>query len=319
MLYRGVAERIRKKHPKVKLGGPSLQSFESQLLTWPDASGNRSWMNRFLHELKSDGSPFDFLSFEYYPFDDVCSASPERQLLEVPAGLAAMLSSLHTDGVSRQIPWLMTEFGYSVFAGRPEVDLEGALFDADTVGCFLTLGGTTAYLYGYEPNYLVNELGCSWGNLMMLQIDRKRDRINRLATYYSARLLAEEWMQSTGGRSDIFAVRVEPANALHQRELTAYAIRRPDNQWAVLLINKNPKRSARVEIKFEVPEARGWVTFTGKIDRFLFSHRQYQWHDDGKDGRPSRSLPPAHFSEKSVPWYKLPPYSISLLRGSIKR
>ena len=40
----------------------------------------------------------------------------------------------------------MTEFGYSVFAY--EVDLEAALFHADTVGTFLTSGGTKAYLYG---------------------------------------------------------------------------------------------------------------------------------------------------------------------------
>ena len=81
-----------------------------------------------------------------------------------------MLSSLHDDGVPSDIPWLMTEFGYSVFACRHEVDIEGALFHADTVGTFLTSGGTKAYLYGYEPDYLTDELKCSWGNLMMLQI-----------------------------------------------------------------------------------------------------------------------------------------------------
>ena len=276
MLYRAVAQRIRKKHPKLQLGGPSLQSFESQLLTWPDASGNRSWMNRFLRELASDRSPFDFFSFEYYPFDDICSGSPRQQLLEVPSRLTAMFSSLGSDGVSRQIPWLMTEFGYSVFAGRREVDLEAALFDADTVGCFLTLGGAKAFFYGYEPNYLVNELGCSWGNLMMLQIDEERSRINRLAAYHAARLLAEEWMQPGSDRNDVFKAEVETPDAGHRGEVTAYAIRRPDKQWAVLLINKNAQRSARVRIKFEVPDSGEWVTFAGKIDHFLFSPQQYR-------------------------------------------
>ena len=37
----------------LKLGGPSLQNFEDQLLTWADASGNRSWMNRFLKYVRS--------------------------------------------------------------------------------------------------------------------------------------------------------------------------------------------------------------------------------------------------------------------------
>ena len=89
----------------------------------------------------------------------------------------------------------MTEYGYSVFAGRPEVDIEGALFNADTVGAFLSLGGAKPYLYGYEPNYLQDELKCSWGNLMMLQLSPKSDQLNRLSTYYAAQLLTKEWMQ----------------------------------------------------------------------------------------------------------------------------
>ena len=70
------------------------------------------------------------------------------------------------------------------------MDIEGALFNADTVGAFLSLGGAKPYLYGYEPNYLQDELKCSWGNLMMLQLSPKSDQLNRLSTYYacSARL-----------------------------------------------------------------------------------------------------------------------------------
>jgi hypothetical protein len=62
-LYTGVAHRLSGLSPNPRLGGPSLQSFESQLLTWPDASGNRSWMNRFLNYVHAAGCRFYLFSF----------------------------------------------------------------------------------------------------------------------------------------------------------------------------------------------------------------------------------------------------------------
>ena len=151
--------------------------------------------------------PFDFFSFEFYPFDNICTdAAP--QLLQIPKRLNDMLASLRADGVPSDIPWLMTEYGYSVFAGRPEVDIEGALFNADTVGAFLTLGGAKSYLYGYEPNYLQDELKCSWGNLMMLQLNPKNDEMNRLSAYYAAQLITKEWMQPVTEPHEIFPVTI---------------------------------------------------------------------------------------------------------------
>src|SRR5437764_12790739 len=118
-LYVATARQLRSLSSQLKLGGPSLQNFDGHLLTWPDKSVKRFWMNRFLRDLRAAESPFDFFSFEYYPFDDVCSdAAP--QLLDIRYRLRAMLSSLHHDGVPSSIPWLMTEYGYSVFAGRHE-------------------------------------------------------------------------------------------------------------------------------------------------------------------------------------------------------
>src|SRR5262245_21165390 len=157
-----------------------------------------------------------------------------------------MMTSLRADGVTSDIPCLMTEYGYSVFGGRPEVDIEGAIFDADTVGAFLSLGGAKPYLYGYEPNYLQNELKCSWGNLMMLQLRPKRDQLNRLSAYHAAQLLTKEWMQPVNEPHEIFPVAVtETRNGAHgvaRATVTAYAVRRPDKQWALLAINKDPKR-----------------------------------------------------------------------------
>jgi hypothetical protein len=319
-LYTGVARRIAALNSQLKLGGPSLQNFEDQLLTWSDGSGNRSWMNRFLKYVRDAKVRFDFLSFEFYPFDNVC-ANPAPHLLQIPKRLGAMMASLRKDGVPTDIPWFMSEYGYSVFGGRAEVDIEGALFNADTVGAFLTLGGTKPYLYGYEPNYLQDELKCSWGNLMMLQLKPKNEQLNRLSAYYAAQLLAQEWMQPVSEQHEIFLVTTSETKnggrGVTRPTVTAYAVRRPDKQWAVLAINKDPKHTAQFNVEFNLSGAKRPVPFAGRVDVIQFSRAQYAWHADGPNGYPIRNLPPAHFTQEASSSYELPPYSITVLRGKV--
>ena len=319
-LYAGVARRLAELKSPLKVGGPSLQNFEDQLLTWADAFGNRSWMNRFLNYIRGAKVRFDFLSFEFYPFDNIC-ADAAPHLLEIPERLGAMMASLRKDGAPADIPWLMTEYGYSVFAGRPEVDIEGALFNADTVGAFLSLGGAKPYLYGYEPNYLQDELKCSWGNLMMLQLSPKSNQLNRLSTYYAAQLLTKEWMQPVSEQHEIFPVTLSEtkngAPGVPRPTVTAYAVRRPDKQWALLAINKNPKRAAQLKVQFNLPGAKQPLSFVGQVEVIQFSRQQYAWRDDGPNGHPIRSLPPAQFTREASASYELPPYSLTVLRGKV--
>jgi hypothetical protein len=315
-LYTGVARRLTALNSQVKLGGPSLQNFEDQLVTWADSSGNRSWMNRFLRCIRNVGARFDFFSFEFYPFDNIC-ADAAPQLRETPKRLSAMLASLRADGVPTKIPWLMSEYGYSVFSGRDEVDIEGALFNADTVGTFLNLGGTKAYLYGYEPNYLQDELKCSWGNLMMLQLNPRNDQLNRLSAYYAAQLITKEWMQPTNETHEIFRVTTKQKNSASSPVATMYAIRRPDKQWALLAINKHPNRAAQLNVQFDIPGVQQPVSFVGQVEVIQFSRQQYAWHDDGPNGHPIRSLPPARFTREASSFYELPPYSLTILRGRV--
>ncbi|HEU0208080.1 MAG TPA: discoidin domain-containing protein [Candidatus Udaeobacter sp.] len=326
-LYTEVAHRLIPLNPQLKLGGPSLQNFEGQLLTWADESGNRSWMNRFLKYIRSAKVPFDFFSFEFYPFDNIC-ADTAPQLLRVPKQLDAMMRSLRADGVSSDIPWLLAEYGYSVFAGAPEVDIEGALFNADTVGAFLTLGGAKPYLYGYEPNYLQDELKCSWGNLMMLQLNPKNHGLNRLSAYYAAQLISEEWMQPVAEPHEIFRVILNTtkngadraARATKSESLprvTVYAVQRPDQKWSLLAVNKSPNRIARLSVEFKAPGTKQPSSFTGRIDLLQFSRAQYSWRADGPNGHPTRSLPPAQFTREASSFYELPPYSLTVLRGRV--
>jgi len=260
--------------------------------------------------------PFDFFSFEFYPFDNIC-ADAAAQLLQTPKRLSEMMTSLRADGVSAAIPWLMTEYGYSVFAGRHEVDIQGALFNADTVGTFLTLGGSKPYLYGYEPNYLQDELKCSWGNLMMLQLNPNSDEMNHLSGYHAAQIITKEWMQPTSETHGIFPVSVKQAEASSSPAVSVYAVRRPDKQWALLAINKHPTRTARLSVQFNFPGARPQVNFAGNVDVIQFSREQYLWHDDGPNGYPVRSLPPIHLTQEASSFYELPPYSLTILRGKL--
>jgi hypothetical protein len=315
-LYTGIARRLAEMNPRLKLGGPSLQNFEDQLLAWADASGNRSWMSRFLKYARAAGVRFDFFSFEFYPFDNIC-AEAAPQLLEVPKRLSGMLTSLRADGVPSDIPWLMTEYGYSVFSARHEVDIEGALFNADTVGAFLTLGGSKPYLYGYEPNYLQDELKCSWGNLMMLQLNPKNDQLNRLSAYYAAQLITKEWMQATNETYEIFPVTIKQKKPASSPVVTMYAVRRPDKQWALLAINKHPNRTALLNVQFNIHGVPQPAGFVGQVEVIQFSRQQYAWKDDGPNGHPIRSLPPARFTREASSSYDLPPYSLTVLRGKV--
>jgi hypothetical protein len=316
VLYSGVARRLAGLNPRLKLGGPSLQSFEDRLLTWPDAAGNRSWMNRFLNYIHNAACPFDFFSFEFYPFDNIC-ADAAPQLLQTPERLDTMMTSLKADGVPTTVPWLMTEYGYSVFAGRHEVDIQGALFSADTVGTFLTLGGSKPYLYGYEPNYLQDELTCSWGNLMILQLNPPNTQLNRLSCYHAGQLINREWMQPINETHEVFRVTLKPGKQMLSSVISAYAVRRPDKQWALLAINKDPKHTARLNVQFDFSNAQQQASFAGDVDVIQFSREQYVWHDDGPNGYPCRSLPPVRLTQKASSFYELPPYSLTVLRGRV--
>ena len=267
-------------------------------------------MNRFLAYLKQRGHSADytFFSFEWYPFDNVC-APPAPQLALAPDLLNDTLARLSADGLPPQVPRLITEYGFSAFAGEDEMDWPGALFDAETPALFLTRGGETVYFYGYEPNKTIHEIGScpTYGNLALLLADKDHRLRQPLAAYYAMKLLTQEWAQPDTSRPQsvyraVFRSSVPLA-------VTAYAVHRPDGQWAVLLLNKDPKRVCRVTVQFSKPLP------AGKLPRSLYQYsaREYWWHSNGKQGFASPDLPPVR-SELTQNTLDLPPYSLSVLR-----
>ena len=321
-LYLQYADAIHAVAPKLKLGGPGFQTDVAGWHTWPDAQGNTSWVNRFLRYMKRRGrmQDFNFFSFEWYPFDDVC-APPAPQLAQHSAMFSEIMRSLDRDGLNRAIPRIITEYGYSAFAGRAEVDLPGAILNAEIAAQFVTMGGSAAYLYGYEPNSVIHEKEVcdAWGNLMLFQENDEGGRPIPLPCYYGAKLLTQEWAQSGNGLHEIFPAACEIAGKKNPI-LAAFATRRPDGQWAVLLLNKDPKHAYKISVNFRNATTGKTARFAQTFHIAQYSQKQYQWKDSGANGHPIRDFPPkiSTIAASTRTSLLLPAYSITVIRGRME-
>jgi hypothetical protein len=301
--------------PHARLGGPSFQSPESQIMmAWPEDSAGAPWMTRFLSTLRKHDAlgELGFLSFEWYPFDDVCAATAP-QLASSPGRLTDALRRLHEQGVSRTLPLVIAEYGYSAFASRAEVDIEGALYDADLVGHFLSLGGATAFLYGYEPTYLDHEARCNaWGNNAIFLATNERAIRYPVAAYHAIHLITHEWLQLGPAPHAIYSASPIVAGETDSL-LSAFAVKRPDGKWSVLLVNRDAARPRTVRLRFATDPNAAIVA--GLHDEWLFSRAQYRWIANGVNGHPAPDHPPSHRRTREDSIF-LPPYSLAVVRES---
>ena len=153
---------------------------------------------------------------------------------------------------------------------------------------------------------------------MLFQEDAKGGIRSRMATFYAAQMVTQDWVQPGGGAHELFKARSDIQNAGGLDIVTAYAVKRPDKCWSVLLINKDPSRSYNLRLRFErggkdVPKQPG-----GPWDVVQFSSKEYVWHANGPNGFASRSEPPAHrvVAVEGPGRFLLPPYSLTVVRSS---
>jgi hypothetical protein len=321
-LYLQFEKAIHKINPTLQLGGPSLQDIEQTQVPGRIEIGKAGWMGRFLDYLKRHGQldKFSFFSFEWYPFPDDCRP---QQLAESTQMLTDALNELQQGGLSHDIPWLMTEYGYSAFGARAEVDLDGALLNVDSVGRFLTMGGEAAYLYGYEASEVIKEQECSSGNNMLFFRDDRGHIKKPTATYWGARLLSQQWVQPGDQPHEIYPAASDVLNGNRDQLVTAYAAHRPDGLWALLLINRDPNRAFQTTVIFKNTASGSFARFDGPLDLYQFSSRQYALGGPPDNPYPVRSDEPEHkivqSSNPQATRISLPPRSLTVIRGAGSR
>ncbi len=300
-LYTQFARAIRKVEPEVPIGGPSFQSTELDYLAWPEGPSTGLWITKclaFLHAHKA-ADLFQFLSFEWYPFDEI-RGDPERQLQEAPLLLRDALQRL-IEGAGAQIPRVLSEYGYSAFAAPQEVDLPGAILNLDSVGEFLEMGGDAAYLYGYVANTPIAERYGLYGNLMMFEADKSGAARFKLPTYYAARMMTEDWCSDESSLHSLVRVSL---SGRENKKLSAYAVRRPDGKSALLVLNKSKDSSCQLRIE---QNGRPW----NEVQAVQYSPKNYKWLAEEENSRPDFSDPPERFAQRGS--LTLPPFSITVV------
>jgi hypothetical protein len=313
VLYREFAKAIRSVGPKIELGGPNLQDAVSD--TWLDDSANRSWTSRFIADITPPGGrpDLDFFTFEHYPYDTPCGAL-DQKLVQADRILTDDLARLRNDGVPRSIPWVITEYGFSAFSGQAEVELPGALFDADMLAHYFAAGGSAAYLLGYGPDQLYPpEQDCAgYGELMLFGEDARGQATWPTPTYWAMRLLTEEWLQSGDTPNALYPASLDCLTADERRYVTAWPVQRPDGRWSVMLINRSATQPFHIVLAFRSSNGKT-QTFSGRWQGFQYGAAEYQWVADGPNGHPAIDKAPEQVSGQGGE-IVLPPYSITVVK-----
>ena len=318
-LYLQFADAIHKVQPSLKLGGPVFQGISQDVSVWPDAQGRTSWFGRFLDYLKAHGRIHDlaFVSFEHYPFDP-CSVN-WADLYREPELTRSCLQALRDDGLPDGIPLMNTESNVS-WAMTPYMsDIFSGLWLADSVGSFFLEGGGAYFHSPIQPQ--PPNRGChGWGTWSNFVCDSDFKIKGYTAEYYASRMINRDWAAHHAGVHHMFRVTGTVREAGGKALITSYALKRPDDNWSILLINKDQNNARTVRIAFEDSESGGAAHFAGPVQMTTFGSEQYVWHSVGPESHADPDDPPRRMTVGGGPdaQYTLPKASISVLSGRLE-
>jgi hypothetical protein len=319
-LYLQWATALHRVDPKLKLGGPIFEGFNEDLLVWPDARGRTSWLGRFVEYLKEHGRINDlaFVSYEHYPFPP-CEGS-WSDLYREPELVSHILHVFREDGVPQNVPLMITESNLSWGLTAEMTDNFAALWLADNAGSFLASGGAVFYHSPIQPEPL--RPGChGWSTYGNFVANEKLAISQHTSQYFASRLINLDWVKHGAGVHQLAPATSDISDEAGHVLITAYAAKRPDGEWSLMLINKDPINAHEVNIEFAVADAKSPQHFTGQIGETTFGAEQYVWHPDAAKSHADPDGPPATstFIAKPDGKFTLPKASITVLRGKIDR
>ena len=317
-LYLQFATALHQVDKGFKLGGPVFEGVTEDIKVWPDAQGKISWLGRFLDYLKAHDRLQDlaFMSFEHYPYDG-CE-TPWANLYQEPELITHIMKVWRDDGLPADIPLLDTET--NAHGGEAAVDIFGALWLADSFGGFLSAGGESTHYY-HDLSYSPPHPACanSWGTYHVFMVDDHYEIKEPTSQFFATQVITQEWAQPEDAEHLQYLASSDVKDAQGHVLVTAYALRRPDGQWSLMLINKDHDHAQQVRIVFHNADTNRDSYFSGQLARITFGKDQYQWHPARKKGYADPDGPAARstLNGKAEMRYDLPAASLTVVRGKL--
>jgi hypothetical protein len=127
-------------------------------------------------------------------------------------------------------------------------------------------------------------------------------RVTPVATFHALRLVNYEWMNPQGGLHQVLPVRIAGDR---KRMISAFAVKRPDGQISLLVINKDAKDPFKLRVQGLEKNQRVLTSYSAE---------QYQWESAGASGHPLLNLKPSSVTVAGDQAITLPPWSLSVLK-----
>jgi len=319
-LYLQWATALLRLDPKLKLGGPIFEGVNEDIKVWPDARGRTSWMGRFVDYLKEHGRLNDlaFVSFEHYPLPR-CEVN-WSDLYREPELVRRILQVWRDDGVPENVPLMITESNLSWALTEPMTDIFAALWLADNAGAFLANGGAAFYHSPIQPEPL--RPGChGWSTYGNFVANEKLEVLQHTSQYFASQMINRQWVKHGAGVHQLFPAFADVKDDAEHALISAYAVRKPNGEWSLMLVNKDPSNAHAVKIEFGEANRTKLRHFAGPVTMVTFGAEQYIWHPDGAKSHADPDGPPATstLNAKSGDIFTLPKVSVTVLRGNLER
>jgi hypothetical protein len=315
-LYIQWATAIHKVDPKLKLGGPVFEGVNEDITLWPDAAGKISWMGRFVEYMKSHHRLDDlaFVSFEHYPFEP-CDIT-WKTLYSEPQLMKHILQVWRNDGVPKNVPLMVTENHLAAQLTGPMTTIFAALWLADNVGSFFEGGGAAFYHSPIQPQY-IHETCEGWASWSNFVADENYNIKGYTSPYFAAHIINREWVQHQSGIHRMFPSSPDIKDSGGNALVTSYAVRRPDGNWSLMLVNRDENNAHTIRVVFSGSHRE--ASFDGEVRLATFGSEQYVWINDGVNSHadPDGPVVARTLATNAQTTFVLPKASVTVLRGKV--